>query len=327
MSTSFTTLAPARHGANGSSQVPAALPPGNRRAAWEDRDRRLGMLLISPSILLLLVLIGYPLVQAVLISFFSIDTRTLAASWVGGGNYAAILASRDFWISLANNVVWTFGALSGQLLLGCAIALMLNQPMALRTLARSIVLLPYLIPTVVAVLVWQWLFNDLYGYLNFVLIGIGLTDAPVNWLGEMPNAMLTTILVGSWKFFPFVVITVLARLQTIPQQLYEAAMIDGANVWRRFLDVTLPQLRGVLVIVVLLRAIWDFKEFDLIYLLTGGGPVISTQTLPLMIYKEAFQLFNFGRASAVAVLMLLISFTGMYFYLRTAYKTHDRDDE
>jgi len=132
----------------------------------------------------------------------------------------------------------------------------------------------------------------------------------------MPNAMLSIVVVGAWKYFPFVVIAVLARLQTIPEELYEAARIDGASPLARFFDVTLPQLKGVLVVIVLLRAVWDFKEFDLIYLMTGGGPVISTQTLPLLVYKEAFSLNQMGGASAVAVLMMLVMLGAMVLYLR-----------
>ena len=132
----------------------------------------------------------------------------------------------------------------------------------------------------------------------------------------MPNAMVSVIVVGAWKYFPFVVITVLARLQTIPLQLYEAAHIDGAGPVARFFDVTLPQLREVLLIVVLLRAIWDFKEFDLLYLLTGGGPVDATETLPLLVYQQAFALNDMGRASATAVLMLAVLLVFMALYGR-----------
>ncbi len=193
---------------------------------------------------------------------------------------------------------------------------MLNQAMVFRSLARSLILFPYFVSTVVAVLVWRWLFNDLYGILNHTMMWAGILDMPLDWLGSMPNAMASVVLVGAWKYFPFVVIAVLARLQTIPEQLYEAATIDGAGAWGRFWDVTLPQLREVLIVVILLRAIWDFKEFDLIYLLTGGGPVIATQTLPLMVYKEAFGLNEMGRASAVAVAMMLVMLVFMLIYFR-----------
>ena len=160
------------------------------------------------------------------------------------------------------------------------------------------------------------MFNDIYGYLNHFLLSIGIIDQKIDWLGVMPNAMISIILVGAWKYFPFVVIAVLARLQTIPEELYEAAEIDGASTWERFWDITLPQLRGVLFIVILLRAIWDFKEFDLIFLMTGGGPVIGTQTLPLMVYKESFRLFHMGMASTIAVAMFVIMLVFMLFYFR-----------
>ena len=229
-------------------------------------------------------------------------------------NYTALLASGDFWNAALNTLIWTVGTLMLQLVFGVAMALLLNQSIVFQSLARSLVLFPYFLSTVVAVLVWRWLFNDLYGILNHVLLIAGLIDAPVNWLGQMPNAMISIILVGAWKYFPFVVIVVLARLQSIPEQLYEAATIDGAGPFQRFTDITLPQLRDVLVVVVLLRAIWDFKEFDLIYLMTGGGPVRATQTLSLLVYEEAFRLNRMGMAStyAVAMMLVLLGFTLVY---------------
>jgi len=203
-----------------------------------------------------------------------------------------------------------------QMVFGISVALLLHQNLVFRSLARSLVLFPYFLSTVVAVLVWRWLFNDLYGVLNHMLMWAGLIDMPVDWLGSMPNAMVSLVFVGAWKYFPFVVIAVLARLQSIPDELYEAATIDGAGPFARFTDITLPQLKDVLIVIVLLRTIWDFKEFDLIYLLTGGGPIISTQTLPLMVYKEAFALNQMGAASAVAVVMMLIMLIFMTVYLR-----------
>lgn len=276
----------------------------------------LGVLLIAPTVLIFCAVILYPLVSALYLSMFSIFTPTLQGSFVGFRNYAELAGSPEFWRSLLNNLIWTVLTLTLQVVLGVAAALMLNQAIFMRSLARSLILFPYFVSTVVAVLVWRWLFNDLYGILNHTLMWAGLLNMPLDWLGSMPNAMISVVLVGAWKYFPFVVIAVLARLQTIPEQLYEAATIDGAGAWGRFWDVTLPQLRDVLVVVVLLRAIWDFKEFDLIYLLTGGGPIIGTQTLPLMVYKEAFGMNEMGRASAVAVAMMLVMLVFMLIYFR-----------
>ena len=278
----------------------------------------LGALLIAPTVLVFCTVIVYPLVSAIYLGLFSIYTPTMEGEWVGLDNYRRLLASGEFWRSLANNLIWTAGTLTLQIVFGILVALMLHRNLAFRALARSLVLFPYFLSTVVAVLVWRWLFNDLYGVLNHLLLWAGIVDLPVDWLGSMPNAMISLIFVGAWKYFPFVVIAVLARLQAIPDELYEAASIDGAGAWARFTDVTLPQLRDVLVVVVLLRTIWDFKEFDLIYLLTGGGPIIGTQTLPLMVYKEAFALNQMGGASAVAVLMMLIMLLFMSLYLSRA---------
>jgi multiple sugar transport system permease protein len=275
-------------------------------------------MLIAPTLLLFCAVIVYPLVSAIYLSLFAIYTPTMEGEWVGLSNYRSLLGSGEFWRSLWNNVLWTSGTLLLQMTFGILVALLLHQNIWFRALARSLVLFPYFLSTVVAVLVWRWLFNDLYGILNHLLMWAGLIDMPLDWLGSMPNALLSVIFVGAWKYFPFVVIAVLARLQTIPDELYEAATIDGAGWFARFTDVTLPQLRDVLVVIVLLRAIWDFKEFDLIYLLTGGGPVISTQTLPLMVYKEAFSLNQMGSASAVAVLMMIFMLIFMLVYLRRA---------
>lgn len=298
-----------------SATTTQAKRPGLTLAA---RHNLLGLAFIAPTILVFSAVIVYPLVSAIYLSLFSIYTPTMEGSWVGLANFQELLAKGEFWRSLANTLLWTVGTLTLQLLFGVLVALMLHQNMVFRSLARSLVLFPYFLSTVVAVLVWRWLFNDLYGIVNHMLMWSGVLDMPVDWLGRMPNAMLSLIFVGAWKYFPFVVIAVLARLQTIPDELYEAATIDGAGSIARFFDVTLPQLKGVLVVIVLLRAIWDFKEFDLIYLLTGGGPVIATQTLPLMVYKEAFALNRMGVASAVAVLMMLVMLTFMIVYLRKA---------
>jgi multiple sugar transport system permease protein len=294
-----------------------------RRSGLEARDARTGLALIAPAVLLFLVLIAYPLVAALALSFFKIYTPTLSGPFVGFDNYVALLGSGEFWKALRVSFIYAGSTLALQMVVGIAVALMLHQGLFMRSLARSLVLFPYLLSTVVAVLVWQWLFNDLYGMFNHLLLRVGLVATPVDWLGSMPNAMLSVILVSTWKFFPFVVIAVLARLQSIPTSLYEAAMIDGAGPWARFRDITLPQLRGVLMVVILLRAIWDFKEFDLIFLLTGGGPVTSTQTLPILVYREAFPLSQMGMAATIALCMLAIMVVAMIAYMRR----YGRDEE
>jgi len=291
---------------------------GRRPLSLPAKDGLLGVALIAPTVLIFSAVIAYPLLSAIYLSLFSIYTPTLQGHWVGAANYVSLLAEAAFWRSLGATLVWTVGTLSLQIVAGVLIALLLHQNILFRSLARSLILFPYFVSTVVAVLVWRWLFNDLYGILNHLLVASGLVDMPVDWLGQMPNAMISVILVGTWKYFPFVVIAVLARLQSIPEHLYEAATIDGANAWARFWDVTLPELRAVLLVVLLLRTIWDFKEFDLIYLLTGGGPVNSTRTLPLIVYQQAFGLNQMGIAATYAVAMMLVMLAFMLVYLYRA---------
>lgn len=279
------------------------------------RERWLGPLLIAPVIVVLGTVIAYPLVATLVLSVFAVDTPTLRSHFVGFGNYAELLGPDGrFGAALGVTLTWTASTLALQIVLGVAMALLLNREIWLRSLARSLVLFPYFVSTVVAVLVWRWLFNDMFGLANQLMMTLGIIAAPLDWLGTMPSALLSVIVVGAWKFFPFVVIAVLARLQTIPEALYDAARLDGAGAWGRFCDVTLPQIGEVLGIVVLLRAIWDFKEFDLIYLLTGGGPVDATRTLPLIVYQEAFGLNRMGMAAAYAVAMMvtMLGFFALY---------------
>ena len=268
----------------------------------ERRYSLLGILLIAPTVLVFCAVIVYPLVSAIYLSFFSIYTPTLEGTWLGLENYRTLLTKGEFWSSLRTNLIWTAGTLLLQIVFGVGMALVLHQNIWFRSLARS--------------------FNDLYGILNYLMMSAGIIDWPIDFLGSMPNAMISVILVGAWKYFPFVVIAVLARLQSIPNHLYESAKIDGAGPVARFFDVTLPQLREVLIVIIMLRAIWDFKEFDLIFLLTGGGPITSTQTLPLLVYKEAFGLNQMGMASAYAVVMMLIMLVFMIIYIR-----HTRSEE
>lgn len=290
------------------------------------RDQLTGLALLAPTVLLFAGLIFYPMAQSLFLSLHKVSTLTQRTQYVGLANFQALFADPAFLTTFFNTIVWTVGAVLLQLVLGVAGALVLNGRLVGRSLARGLLLFPYLLPTAVAVLVWRWLFNDLYGLINHVLMSVGLIAAPIAWLSQSPNAMITVILVGSWKFFPFVIIAVLGRLQSIPESLYEAAQVDGASRWAQFWDITLPQLASVLSVVILLRGIWDFKEFDLIYLMTGGGPGISTQTLPILVYREAFQLLNFGRGAAVAVTMFgfMLLFFAVHIWATRHHETEGR---
>ena len=202
-----------------------------------------------------------------------------------------------------------------QLAIGIPAALLLNEGFRGRNLLRGIVLFPYVIPTIVAVILWKWLLNDSYGLVNHLLVAAGLTRAPVAWLGK-DWIMASLVITSVWQFFPFVVVTYLARLQTIPPELYEAATVDGAGAWRRFRHVTLPQTRSVLFVIVLLRSIWMFTKFDTVWLMAGEGGVSKyVRTLPVYAYARSFTYLQAGMGAALAVIMfvLLIVATAIYF--------------
>lgn len=279
------------------------------------RDQHLGAILLLPSAVLFLTLLAFPLGYGIYTSFFDLHLLERTGPFVGVGNYVWLLTSGEFWSALWLSVLWAGGTVGLQIVLGTAVALILHQRFAGRTLARGLVLFPYMMPVVAVVLVWMLLYNALYGVVNYLLLTVGLISQPIAWLSKPGSALWSVILVGVWKYFPFVVVVVLARLQVIPQELYEAARIDGAGGWGRFVEITLPQIKDVLLVVALLRTIWMFNNFEVVFLLTGGGPLRGTMTLPILVYERAFALYEVGKGSAIAVVMfgLLIGVMTLYF--------------
>jgi multiple sugar transport system permease protein len=279
-------------------------------------DRHLGLLLLLPSLVFFVVLLLFPLGYGIWVSLFRRHLLDPAGTFIGVDNYTWLLGNPEFWSALAHSVIWAGATVGLQLLLGTAAALLLHQPFRGRALARGLILFPYMMPIVSVVLVWILLYSALYGVLNYLLLRLGLVQQPVAWLAHPDTALVSVILVGTWKYFPFVVVMVLARLQVIPAHLYEAARVDGAGVLGRLVYITLPQIRDVLVVVALLRTIWMFNNFELVFLLTGGGPLRSTMTLPILVYEQAFGLYEVGRGSAVAVVMFLFLVAVMLLYFR-----------
>jgi multiple sugar transport system permease protein len=216
---------------------------------------------------------------------------------------------------LLNNIVYAVGTTALSIIFGVGISLLLNREFKGRGIATTLVIYPYLIPTVVVALAFEWIFHDLFGIVNSFLLWTGVIESTIAWFSEF--AMASVIAVSVWKFTPFIVILCLARLQTIPDHLYEAAKIEGAGLWQQFRYVTLPQLRMVLFIAIMLRFVWIFNMFDIIWLLTGGGPVNQTEHLPILIYKTMFRSYEVGYASAIAmvVLVMLVGFLVTYFRL------------
>jgi multiple sugar transport system permease protein len=272
--------------------------------------------LLLPSAVMIFTLIALPLAQAFYFSFTNRSTLGGTYSFVGLENYLSLFQRPDFPEALRNSVVWTTGNIILDMSLGLLVAIVLHCRFRFRGLARALVLFPYLIPTIVAVLVWRFMLHGLLGIINYWLMDLHIVSAPVSWFGNSNRAMMSVILVGVWKLFPFVVISLLGILQSIPTEVYEAAKVDGATPVQEFWYITVPSIMPVFVITALLRTIWTWDNFDIIYLLTGGGPVTATTTLPIFVYKEAFRQFRMGRAAAISVVTFCIMLVLIILYLR-----------
>ncbi|MCI5076560.1 sugar ABC transporter permease [Oricola sp.] len=280
-------------------------------------DRTLAYLTLVPSAALLILLSAVPTVTVFATAMQDVGLGALSGPWVGFENFIWALNNGAFWTALWNTFVWVFGSVAVEMVLGLGIALLLHQSFAMRGIARAILLAPYLVPTIVAVLVWRYMFHDIVGILNFFLMDIGVIDRPLQWLSSTSWAMVSVIIVGVWKFFPFVVLALLGILQSIPQEQYEAAKIDGASAFQQFWRITLPYVMPVFILTALLRTIWTFHKFEIIYLLTGGGPLDATTTLPILVYQKGFVDFELGRAAAIAILtfVILAALIAVYFLL------------
>ena len=277
--------------------------------------QKTGMLLIAPAIILICSLLVYPVLYGVWLSLFKKHSFFPDQRFVGLANYLYLLKNPEFWMSVWYGTVYSVSTIVLQILAGIIAALIVNEAFRGRNFVRGVILFPYVIPTVVAIILWKWLLNDQFGLVNYLLISLGIVEDPVSWMGK-DHIMTSLIIISVWEFFPFVVLSVLARMQTIPPTLYEAAQVDGAGPIRRFFHVTLPQLRNVLFVVILLRSIWMFTKFDTVWLLTqGGGADKYIRTLPVYAYMRTFMYYQAGLGSTLAVIMfiILIMSTAIYF--------------
>ena len=272
----------------------------------ETRERFFALACFLPSVLLIVGLILYPFIYTVVLSLQRRQLFEREGTFIGLDNYAALLNGGEFWRSLGNGIVFAGGSLFAQVILGLALALLLNRHFLGRNLFRGVLLFPYIVPSIVGIVAIRWMLNDLYGIVNYWLVAAGLIEQALPWLGNPNLAMASLIAINTWMFYPFVMLVVLARLQSIPPELYEAATIDGAGTFAQFWYVTLPQLRGTLAVVIIVRTLWMFNKFDTVWLTTQGGPFGTTQTLPVFAYIQAFNLYEIGRGAAVGVLMSAI---------------------
>jgi len=283
----------------------------------ERKFRRFAFLLILPALFFFLLLNAYPLAQVLWDSFhFKNALNPAKSGFAGWANYAAVMQDQYFMTALRNTIIWTVLSVAGEYMLGLASAIALNQPVRGRLVFRVMIIIPWIVPIVIAGMTWSWMLAPDYGIVNLWLVKLGILDQPYYWLGELDTALLTAVFINIWRSFPFYTVSLLAGLQSIPKDILEAAAIDGAGIRRRFWHIILPQLKTISLVVIFIHIIWTAINFDFIWVLTEGGPLHSSETLPILIYRFAMKQFDFGQASALASIMLtfMISCFLIYYY-------------
>lgn len=276
-------------------------------------EKNLGYILLLPALSVMAFVAFVPILQTVWLSLHRLNIKFAQnKAFVGLDNYIQLLKDERFWNSLSNTFIFTCVSVALELVIGLAFALVMHRTFRGRGLVRAAILVPWAIPTVVSALMWRFMYNDQLGVVNDILYRVGLIDEYVTWFGTSTLAMSAVIVADVWKTAPFMALLLLAGLQTISGELYEAADIDGANAWRKFRSVTLPLIKPALLVALLFRTLDAFRVFDLVYVLTGGGPGSSTEVISMYAYKTMSGYLDFGYGSAISVVIfvcvLVISF-------------------
>ena len=289
------------------------------------RRKIIGYLFPLPLLILILVIFLYPLLSTVRYSLYDIPFGVKEGPFVGLRNYRIIFGEPVFWQGFKNSIIWALGNLALQLTIPFGIAIVLNHRLRGINFVRAIVLIPWIVPAVVVSICARWLLLPTMGPINHYLIKAGIITRRLNFLGSLELAMPTLIALNSWKFFPFGTLLILAALQTIPVELYEAARVDGANPWQCFTRITFPLVGKMVWFIGFLVFVWNYNIFDLIWLTTKGGPGNTTQTLPVLIYRRAFKTFRPGEASSIAVIIVIfLAALGLVYFKLLAPKKEER---
>jgi multiple sugar transport system permease protein len=270
------------------------------------REALFAAILVAPVLLWLGATLIYPLASSAALSVENVRVIGSPGRFVGLDNYLSILDSAAFWLALGRSVVWVVGNAVAQTALAMAAALILEHSFPGVRVARTWIVLTWIVPTIVIVIVWRWLLSTSGGMINPMLIEFGLIRQPVGFFSSSVSAMATLILINSWRWFPFIAVMLLAGLQRIPGELYEAAAIDGASRFSRFRRITLPLLQPTLFVLTVIGTLLSFNVFDIVWLLTGGGPADATTTLPILIYRTAFKSYRLSEAAAMSVVATLL---------------------
>ena len=274
-------------------------------------------LFLAPALVVTTAIVFWPVLQTAWMSLFDYSLlRPQVRPFIGLGNFARAMGDEVFWISLWQSVLWITACVGGQLLLGLVTGILLNRSFWWRSAARALVIIPWALPSVIIALMWTWMYDFNLGLINDLGLRFGLLAEPVPWLAQPRSAFWAIVLVLIWQGFPFFAIVVLAGLQSIPKDLYEAAEVDGATPWQGFLFITLPSLMPILITALLLRTIWVANSLDVILVMTGGGPGYATHTLPLYAFLRAYSGLEFGYGSALALILtvMLMGVVALYIW-------------
>lgn len=273
-----------------------------RRSRKAFREALFAWVLIAPVVLWLGATLVYPLVASMIYSVENIRIIGSAGSFVGLSNYAWVLTDTAFWMALLRSLIWVAGNTVVQVTLAFISALLLSQAFPGVRVARIWIILTWIVPTIVIVIVWRWLLSTSGGMINPLLMELGIIDSPVGFFSTPTSAMATLVFINSWRWFPFIAVMLLAGIQRIPDDLYEAATVDGVSGFQQFRHITMPLLQPTIFVLTIIGTLLSFNVFDIVWLLTGGGPADATTTLPILIYRTAFKGYRLSEAAAMSVL-------------------------
>jgi len=284
------------------------------------KDPVFGLILVMPLLIWVAATLIYPVFNAVWLSFVKMRYIGVPAKPAGFSNFLKILADDEFWDTCIRTGWWVAINVILQVWGSIIVALILNQDFKGKNIVRNWIILPWVLPTIVLAIVWKWILDPTHGVVNYILLKMGTVGMPIEFLSSPKWAMPTVILLNSWRWIPYFSIVVLAALQTVPRDLYEAAAMDGASSWAKFWNITIPTIYPMLKVVTLNSFLWSANIFDTIWLLTRGGPLGHTTTLPIYIYSKAFRDFRFSEAAATSILMFLGLLVFVIVYLRLLFR-------
>lgn len=284
----------------------------NKQPSLEKRDNRVGIYFLLPSIIVLLVIVAYPVIYSFVMSFHRWRPIEIQRPFVGLANYLRVVTDSRFFQSIINTFIYAIAGACLKVLLGFGLAIMLNKKFVGRSLARVLLMLPWVFPVTASVTAWNWMFDGMYGIFNVLLSRLGVIETYINFLGQKGIALSCVLLVGVWMGYPQMMMMILAGLQSIPEEMYEAAKVEGAGPFTTFFNITVPSIANVLSMTIILSIIWTFNAFNVIWLMTRGGS--GTHTMNTLAYEFSFvnMRYDLGAAMSVIILLFLAIFLFIY---------------